>query len=223
MDIKPVVAIPLERSISYSDDVFPWLVAVAQQGWKFLFLPYTRIDTARNRFGLHFLKTDATHLVMLDIDHRHPFDVVQKLVARVQEDPSRLVVAGLYFRRSQPYDPLMFRVDDTGVYAIVDWEPGELLQVDGLATGAIIIAREVFERLEFPWFRYVYAKEDEFPGEDTYFCNQCNAAGIKLWVDTGNQSEHLYPGRINEAVFRAYLERHPEKVTIREVVKNGSN
>lgn len=215
--MKPAVAILMERTISYADEVMPWIVGVAQYRYPMLFLPYGRTDTTRNRYAKTMLAGDYTHLVMLDIDHRHPVDVVERLLARIQEDPTREVIGALYFRRGKPYEPMMFRSGQGGLYSVIDWEPGQLLEVDAIGTGAIIIARSVFERLAYPYFRYEY-EGDRFVSEDLYFCRVAREAGVRIWCDTALHTEHLLTGRINETVFRSYLDHHPEIVETEQEV-----
>lgn len=206
--VRPIVAIPLERSISYADEVFPWLVSVAQQGYPFAFQPYGRVDVVRNRFAEHLLANPQfSHLVMLDLDHAHPADIVARLCQTVEETPERQVVSALTFRRGKPYDPIAFRMDGERVYSVVDWTPGEVIEVDVVGFGATIIAREVFERIEPPWFRYEYQSGnlEAFPTEDIYFSRACRSAGVRLWVATGVVTDHLHTGRVNEQVFRAFM------------------
>jgi len=218
-EVRAIVGVPIERTIPFADEVFWAFVAIAQQGWPFIKLPYTRTDVARNKFGLHLLNSDFTHLVMLDIDHDHHADVVGRLAARVKADRSKWVVAGLNFRRGQPYDPCAFVERDGGVYSVADWEPGEAFPVDIIGCGSVIIAREVFETLPGPpwfWYEYGAAGRDGWPGEDITFSRLCKKHGIGLWVDAAVTSDHLANGRINEAVFRAYMREHEDRFEMKE-------
>lgn len=172
----------------------------------------------------HLLTTDYTHLVMLDIDHQHPSNIVERLVQRVEEDPSRQIVAGLNFRRGEPYEPLVFMVGGENLYTISEWEPDTIIEVDAVATCSIIISREVFETVPGPpWFYYDYsvAHKEVYPTEDIVFCWLCGMHGIKIYVDTGLTSDHLNTGRINETVFRAYYKNHGSKHF--EEVTHGRN
>jgi len=170
---------------------------------------------ARNLFGGHLLREDTfTHLVMLDLDHEHPMDIVGHLCESVAEDPKRLAVSALAFRRGEPYEPIAFEKGDDGLYySIIEWEPGEVLAVDQFSTSACIIAREVFERIPRPWFRYTYpGSKDTFPSEDIWFCEKGGEAGIQFYVDTRIRTTHLGIGKVNESVFRGYMELQRRKV-----------
>jgi len=176
----------LERTISYADLVFPSMMQIAAQGPVILNMPYQRTDLARNKGAIELLKTDFTHLLMLDIDHVHPSDVVQRLSRWVALDPKKFqVVGGLNFRRSEPHDPCAYIMDDDQNAFAIEWdEKSQLVEVDRMGTGSIMIAREVFEQIEPPWFFNNYDKvfEDKWPGEDIGFSDKVKAAGIKCGV-----------------------------------------
>lgn len=203
--VRPMVGVPLERAISHADQVVPWLVGIAQQGWAFVFQGFGRTDVTRNRMAEHFIECkDFTHLVMLDLDHGHPLNVVWQLCKRAAEGLE--VVSALAFRRGEPYEPMAFRYENgTGLaYAVTEWERGAVEPVDVLGFGAVIIARSVLERLERPWFQYAY-RDGHYPTEDIHFCQECRKAGIGLYVDFGLATDHLIVSPVNERVFRAHM------------------
>lgn len=206
---RVLVGVLPERHGVPSADIFFDFLAIATHGHAFIRLPYLRTDLARNTLAEHFLADGRfTHLLMLDCDHRHPPDIVERLRARVEEDPSRLVVAGLAFRRGVPFDPCMYIADrNDNVYVPEQWEPGALLRVDIAGTAAMLISREVFERLERPWFAFDYSQvaDAKWPGEDIWFSRRCMEAGIGIWVDTGVVSPHHIDNYINEDTFRTHL------------------
>lgn len=204
--ITPLIGIPWERSIAHASEVHPWLLGIAQQGFPFIGYGYDRTDVQRNEFAEHLLgESQFSHLVMLDLDHRHPYEAVMQLCASVAEDEARQVVAALSFRRGEPYEPLMYRLEDDRLISIVEWEPGEVLEVDATGTGAIIISREVFEALPWPWFKYEYPERGHYPTEDTFFCKLCKEHGIPMHVDTRIRNDHLMTVGVNEEFFRAYV------------------
>jgi len=204
---RPIVGIPLERTISHADNVIWPLLAIAQQGWPFIRLNYGRTDLVRNKMVVQLLGSHFTHLVMLDTDHIHPEDIVQRLMANFIERPGLMVVGGLNFRRGEPFEPCLFvRGDDGRYYSVADWERGGVIKVDAVGTGSLAVAREVFERMEPPWFYndYSMAIDDVWPGEDMGFCDKCRALGIDLYVDTRITSPHLIDSVVDENTFLMY-------------------
>lgn len=218
-----------ERSISYSDDVFDPLWMIAMQGAQPLFINYSRTDLARNKIAEQLLGSDFTHVIMLDIDHAHPVDVIQKLArwflvdkfAPENEKKNIQVVGGLNFRRSYPYDPCCHLIGKDGsVYAPAEWDLG-LIEVDDIGTGSIMIAREVFETMQPPWFfnQYDQAWRDVWPGEDIGFSHKCREYGIKMYVDTTLTSPHIGTMTIGEEQFKMAMEKQGHKIAPAEGVE----
>ena len=172
---------------------------------------------ARESACKQLIDSDFTHILMLDADHKHPPNIIQQLARWVIEDPERLVVGGLNFRRSEPYDPCAYMVEDDKFFTLWDWEEG-LLEVDRIGTGSILIAREVFERLKQPWF-YLHSTDEgatNWPTDDMIFCLHCKEAGIKLWCDTTTQSPHMTQAFIAEETYKQYINDHPDKYPVSE-------
>lgn len=211
---RVLVAPLIERTISYADLVFPSIMQIAAQGPVILNMPYQRTDLARNKAVIELLKTDFTHLLMLDIDHVHPPDIIQRLSRWVISDPKNIqVVGGLNFRRSVPYDPCAYKNGDDGTMWTIEWDKNTtLMEVDRLGTGSIMIAREVFETIPPPWFTndYSQAWRDAWPGEDIGFSRLCQKHGIKMWVDVTTTSPHITPGLIDESTWRHWQENNPD-------------
>jgi GT2 family glycosyltransferase len=53
-------------------------------------------------------------------------------------------------------------------------------RIDAAGFGCMLLRREVFERIEFPWFSEI--AWGNFRGEDFGFCEKMKAVGIQLWV-----------------------------------------
>lgn len=212
---KVLLGVPMERVIS--QHAFFHFIAIANRGWQFALLPYCRNDIARNKFAAAAMRAGADWLVMLDSDHKHPPDVVERLLRWTLERPDIRVVGGLNFRRGKPYDPCAFVRGDGGeVYSIVDWEPG-LIEVDALGTGSIAIHTSVFDEIEFPWFGYSYEftnhVDDGWPGTDIFFCDRLAEAGIKMYVDTTTTSPHLIDNQVvTEQTYRSWLQANQDRV-----------
>lgn len=211
-----IIGMPLERTIPQCG--FWSALQLAQQGYPFVKLEYSRVDVARNMFARHLLDSDFTHILMLDADHQHPPDIAVKLGRWVIDDPSRLVISAYVQRRGEPFDPCVFFPNgDGGMFSPVDMPEG-LVQVRNehgpgwLGSGAILIAREVFERIPWPWFAYEYI-QGKYPTEDVYFSRKCNEYGVELWIDTTVESPHQLETYITKATLHSYLAAHPEQIT----------
>lgn len=209
---RVIIGVPMERTVL--EPSFWSFIALAQQGYAFVSRPYDRIDVTRNRFAQHLLDTpEYTHLLMLDMDHLHAPDIPERLARHWLRDPEKLVIAGLNFRRSEPYDPLVWvQGPDGTMYSLTDWPKG-LLKCNVVGTGAMLIHRSVFERIPRPWFENDYslaANADAWPGEDVGFCKKCGEAGIDIWCDTTTTSPHLGFTAVSQETYRGYMASYPE-------------
>lgn len=220
---RPVLGVLFERSLSHADKVVYPLLGIAQQGFPFIQIPYGRTDLVRNKMALHLLKSSFTHLIMLDVDHVHPTDIVHRLMHWFVKLPDLKVVGGLNFRRGEPYDPCAFiRGDDGKYYPMSEWPDG-LVEVDALGTGCIAIAREAFETIPPPWFYNDYSKvmDDVWPGEDIGFAMECAKYGIKQYVDTTITSPHLIDAVVDRNSFDAFIADKGYQSTSLSEMKSG--
>lgn len=208
---KVLIGLLPERNGVPSADILFDLLAIAIRGHAFVRTSYARTDLQRNKLAEHLLTTDYTHILMLDADHKHPEDIVERLARWVVRDPQKLVVAGLAFRRGQPYDPQAYVARDDGkLYQPSEFRPG-LVKVDYAGTAAMLISREVFLRLPRPWFAFDYSycsagEGGKWPGEDMWFCQLCRDAGIGVYVDFTCVSPHLAESWINQRTYETFQE-----------------
>ncbi len=157
--------------------------------------------------------SEFTHLLMLDTDHLHPEDIVERLTRWLSHESRPLVVSGLNYQRKEPYRPCAFMFGpDMEILPIIRWPEG-LVRVDAVGAASLLVAREVFERLEAPWWQFVYwGAQKRLVGEDIWWCRRCHDAGIPVYVDTTTSSPHLSERWIGDAEFRRWAETHKESL-----------
>jgi hypothetical protein len=216
--INVVVGVPLGRNVSASAFLNFW--EIARRGWPLIHRPYSRTDVNRNEFGRALLASDYTHLVMLDLDHRHPYDIVERLASIVQYDRDKFQVVGaLAFRRGKPYNPCAYQLDGDGeLRDVIEWTPG-MLKVDAIGHAAMIIDRRVLEKTPAPWWQYEYwewSDEYDYPTEDLFFCRLCREHDIDIWCDTTLITPHLAETDIDQEVFQRYMIANPPQYIIED-------
>lgn len=153
-------------------------------------------DYARNKMVEQFLATDCDAIWFLDADICPPNSVVELITRhwdewKVAGAPYPLfikpaghdipkVVFAVYEDLGKGYHSAAIPKDGTGF-------------VDGIATGCIFIKREVFERLEKPYFEFKYDSEtrEMTEGEDIGFCKKVNALGLKFFIDYSMTCNHF--------------------------------
>lgn len=179
---------------------------------------YLRTDIARNTYCAQFLKiakNPKDTLIMLDADHRHPDDTLERLLAH---DVG--VVGALAFRRGAPFFPCVFAKNPDGPgYALpTHWEPG-LAECAIVGTGAIAIQKWVLDKLLAAgygprFFKYTYDVPTVDSSEDIYFGQNCERLGIPHYCDMSLESPHLTVSDITSRDWFNWCARHPNEQVI---------
>lgn len=130
--------------------------------------------------------SEITHFLWLDADHIFQADLCLEL-ARWDKD----AVSAIYIHRSQDKPkPVVYtkkKSDETGtIYHSILSIPHGLFKVDGFGFGAVLMKKDVFDRIPRPWFKDCVAG-----GEDLQFCRKAREAGVELWADGRYWLAHL--------------------------------
>lgn len=153
---------------------------------------------ARNMLCKLAVDHNFDRVFWLDSDMVFQPDILQRLMSDMDE--GRRYVAGLYFTRKNPIEPVIYQ--ETGInedengklipYRIPykgDVNAGEIVKIAGSGMGGTLmevsVIREVFERFGLP-----FSPELGF-GEDLSFCRRCEHLGIDMYCDTGVQMGHV--------------------------------
>jgi GT2 family glycosyltransferase len=157
---------------------------------------------SRNKLCAKALEDGYDRILWLDSDMVFEPDLMRRLSADLDE--GREMVCGLYFRRTLPTGPVIFK--NCGIYQM---QPGELspmavpyndypkdrvFEIEACGFGAVMMdaaaLRRTAEKLG-PWpFMPVGGL-----GEDLSFCMRWNDAGGKIWCDSAVRLGHA-GGRI---------------------------
>jgi hypothetical protein len=133
-------------------------------------------------------------LFFVDDDQVFQDDALHRLLDRDQP-----VVSALIMQRGAPFLPTAYATFQECEFQPLDLRSvgnHTLVRVAGVGSGGLLVRREVFEKLEDPWFVYT-----ENFGEDLYFSQKCFEAEIPMFVDTGCHMGHLIPAAVMPAWF----------------------
>jgi len=95
-----------------------------------------QVADAQNLIVREAIWKDFEWLLFLEHDVIIPADAFVKL-NQYMSKPQVPVVSGLYYSRSVPSEPLVYRGRGNG--AFLDWKPGELVWCDGVPTGMLLV------------------------------------------------------------------------------------
>ena len=154
-------------------------------------MPY---DHARNSAVQQFLASPFEWLFSLDSDVIPPRDAILRLLAHNQP-----IISGTYFRRSPPHGVPVAIKDGKWVDR---YRPGEILEVDLVGAGCLLVHRSVWERVPpqrvgkqwFDWrvdLKGTGAYPDhECMSEDFTLCQHWRKHGLRVLLDTGVVCRH---------------------------------
>ena len=196
---------------------------------KFITLSGQPVDEARNTIVEN---AEGDYIFFLDTDVLPPVDVVARLMKH-----NLPIVTGLYYRRSNPMQgnqpiPGIYKwfPDEQTPYgkgghrAILQWRPGELLEVDVAGAGCLLVKREVFQKIPKSgvrdWYLNHYANIPAFQqippawfyfgkvelnmmSEDFIFMHVARDYGFKTYCDTSVTCKHILPYAIGADGFQA--------------------
>lgn len=168
------------------------------------------VSKGRNALVEHFLKTDGDYLLMLDSDMVFRYDCVKRLVEH--ELP---IVSGMYMQPNPDGTtfPCMYRHTtgtdrSMGMFTTVggDFDADELIRVDAVGAGFMMVRRDVFEVVNekiahneaAPWFQEEQ-RGASLCGEDFVFCMRAAECGYNIIVDTSVQAGHIKAMMLGEA------------------------
>jgi hypothetical protein len=159
-------------------------------------------DAAREGIIQDFLATDCDMIWMLDSDICPPKHVLD--LVTMHGDKWQVAGAPYPVFMAQPGESvrqLVFTVykstkpgpDGSPRLSPCDCPNDGQEFIDGIATGCLFIKREVFDKLERPYFEFKYDPVTRMPilGEDLGFCLKMYKLGIKFFVDYSMSCKHF--------------------------------
>jgi hypothetical protein len=101
------------------------------------FIPFNfTVPDAQNVIVKAVVEQDFEWLLLIEHDNIIPADAFIRFNQYMREEKVP-IVSGLYFSRSNPSEPLVFRGRGTSVYT--DWKQGERVWVDAVPTGTLLV------------------------------------------------------------------------------------
>lgn len=158
-------------------------------GGSYAFFSGMPFDHARNTAVERTLENGFEWCFFLDDDVIPPADAIIKLVGRGED-----IISGLYYRRAEPIVPVMITENGDERVWVTNFKQGDVLDVDMVGSGCLLIHRRVFEKVPKPWFEWLLDRYD-IPekrrcSEDFAFCRKTKEHGFKIKVDTGVACRH---------------------------------
>jgi hypothetical protein len=169
----------------------------------------------------------VTHLLWLDDDMRFPKETMYRLLKH-----NEAFVGANYPTRRTPVVPVSIKT----IYP-TERKPGKRLlppagaagleEVDGIGFGVVLVRREVFEDVDFPWFECIYDRTRGMMmiGEDISFGMLAREKGYRIMVDhdLSEEIEHVGKFSYKLAHARAWAEEVQDLTEIPAEVPAGAH
>lgn len=154
------------------------------------------IAALRQEIAETAVKDGCDYLLWADCDQTFTNQIVRRLVAHnkdvigcnvaVKKRPS-LPTARSYNPKFPLIGDIVYtKPDSTGIEKI--WR---------LGCGIMLVKTSVFAKLTVPYFNFSWNETTKFVGEDWYFCQKLEAAGIDIWIDHDMSKEIGHIGSYN--------------------------
>lgn len=169
-------------------------------------------QTTRNRNLVvkNFMEQSrADWLFMIDSDERLPLETWKRFL-ETADFPHRKVVSGLVFAdfedengNKSPVPTIYRQTTDAGLQPIHDYPLDQILEVDAVGTGALMVHRSVLQLMqdnatdhqgkEWCWFIEGAINDgsgSRYYGEDILFSRKLRSLGVKIFAHTGAICAH---------------------------------
>lgn len=156
-----------------------------------------RIDTTvsggichnRNYLVERFLQTDSEWLLFCDSDIVPPINILDM----IENDKDIISAVNFTFKNSELIPLIMkkvkggYRVDKKGISS-----KKNLIKVDAVGLGCLLMKRRIFESLKKPYFEFIFDNNGLLKnGEDFNFCDEARKMDFKIWVDKRFTTNHF--------------------------------
>lgn len=170
------------------------LALIKPEGTRVGVISGSLIYDARNQLAAMAINGKYDRVLWLDSDMVFAPDMLRRMGALMDEDPSREMVAGLFFTRRYPIMPCIYsflgeRNGNPGFEFYADYPRDSLFEVQGCGFGAVLMTTDLIRRVADK-YGHPFSPIQPF-GEDFSFCIRARELGAKIWCDSSIKIGHV--------------------------------
>lgn len=160
------------------------------------FLIGSLVYDSRNKLAGLAVEMEADYILWLDSDMVFRPDTLERMMAVLDEHPEIDVLSGLYFRRGQPFSPVLFKTLEVNEQGTLDWSdfeelPDELFEIAGCGFGCVLMRTDMLLDIAAKegggrWFTPIADA-----GEDCAFCIRARREGYRIFCDPTVDCGHM--------------------------------
>ena len=165
------------------------------------------VANARNQIGQATVDRGYDYVLMVDNDEVLPKDALLNLLADEESEPGKKGMTVGYCL-SRPRNSTntsgrttAFKFGGKNYVAEDAYTVDELqklasdgrtkVQIRGSGLGCALVHRSVFERMQFPWFKWLVYNNKSQLSEDLYFCEKFKEIAVPIFVDPRVKCGHM--------------------------------
>ena len=159
-------------------------------------------DTNRN-VSIRMMPPESKWALFLDDDQEFASDTLMRLLYGLYENPGIDALTGWYVRKTPPFGPVLFKVNQPGSAQTFDRltyrelaearKHGPLFQIGACGGGMLLMRREALDRIGDPWFSPGPGRQW---GGDLGLGGAMLHSGMKLFADLSIPVGHTMPAVI---------------------------
>ena len=192
---KILIAVPTFESIK--PECFKGIYGIKPPEEYNLFFDYVKgydCAKARNEIAKEAIEYDMDYILMVDSDIAVPRLTVEKLL----ECDSDVALGWYYRKRTKTDETIIFDFGkDFNQHNAIKGQTminniHESFSCKGGGLGIALIKIEVFEKIDFPYFKFVNYSNDTVLSEDLYFCNKVRDNGMEIKCNPFVKGDHIF-------------------------------
>lgn len=163
---------------------------------------------SRNKLAQYAVEMEADYILWLDSDMVFRPDTLERMMKVLDEHEEIDILSGLYFKRGQPFTPVLFSKLEVvdGVLKFEDYLdlPDELFEVAGCGFGCVLMRTECLLDIAAQEQGGVWFTPKQNAGEDCSFCLRATENGYRIFCDPDIHLGHMAYTPVTKSFYKAY-------------------
>ena len=168
---------------------------------------------SRNDLAKYAVQSEADYVLWLDSDMMFEPELLEKMMATLQEKDLD-ILSGIYYRRRHPFSPVLMKKLSIAENNFCEYEnfnayPEDgIFEVEGIGFGCVLMKSDVLMDIKATyndWFS-PFGRV----GEDLSFCWRARQTGHRIYADPSIQLGHCGQQIITKEFYEAFMKQKKE-------------
>ena len=202
---KILIAIPCMDMVSAR---FAQSLATLKKGGEcsVSFLVGSLVYDSRNKLAALALDSEADYVLWLDSDMIFPPNTLERMLKVLEEHEEVDILSGLYFRRGQPFTPVLFSKLEINAEGKLEFEdlkdiPEGLFEVAGCGFGGVLMKTDCLLDIAAKEGGGVWFTPFIDAGEDCAFCVRARQNGYRIFCDPSIEFGHMGYAAVTRSLY----------------------